>query len=92
MHDGLYQNQDRLGLPLLFALASALGLSEDELRQVLATHRYEPKIRADFMSGVRSGVNGTPTFFVNGRRHEGSYSFEELAAAIESQLVHADVT
>jgi protein-disulfide isomerase len=46
-------------------------------------------VRSDFTSGVRSGVNGTPTFFVNGVRHEGSYAPEDLAAAIESRLEKA---
>jgi protein-disulfide isomerase len=40
-------------------------------------------VREDFMSGVRSGVNGTPTFYVNGRRHDDSYDTETLLAALE---------
>src|SRR3981081_3980606 len=60
MHDGIYENQDRLGLPLLFALAGTFGLSESDLRNALASGEYAPKVRADFLGGVRSGVNGTP--------------------------------
>ena len=86
MHDGIYENQDRLGLPLLFALARKLGLSELELQSALASGEYEPKVRADFLGGVRSGVNGTPSFFINGERHDGSYAFDELVAAIELRL------
>jgi protein-disulfide isomerase len=86
MHDGIYENQDRLGSPLLFALAGALELSELELRNALASEKYAPKIKSDFLGGVRSGVNGTPSFFVNGRQHEGSYAFEDLVAAIEQHL------
>ena len=41
------------------------------------------KVRGDFMSGIRSGVNGTPTFFINGVRYDGSYELEYLQAAIE---------
>jgi protein-disulfide isomerase len=90
MHDGLYDNQDRLGSTLFFALASALGLSNDKLRAALINGTFESKVRADFMGGIRSGVNGTPTFFVNGRRHEGTYAFEDLGGAIEEALhVHA---
>jgi hypothetical protein len=59
MHDGIYENQDRLGLPLLFALAGALGLSETGLRNALVGGEYEPKVRSDFLGGVRSGVNGS---------------------------------
>jgi protein-disulfide isomerase len=86
MHDGIFENQDQLGLPLLFALTQALSLSEDDLRGALENGTYEPKVRADFVGGVRSGVNGTPTFFVNGRRHEGSYAFDDLADAVGMQL------
>jgi protein-disulfide isomerase len=86
MHDGIYENQDRLGLLLLFALAGALGLSEPELRAALAAGTYAPKVKRDFLGGVRSGVNGTPTFFINGVRHDGAYAFDDLVAAIELQL------
>jgi len=86
MHEGLYENQNRLGLPLFFALAGVLDLSEAELRTALIDRTYEPKVRADFLGGVRSGVNGTPTFFINGIRHDGSYAFEDLGGAIEATL------
>jgi protein-disulfide isomerase len=86
MHDGIYESQDRLGLPLLFALVRTLGLSELELQSALASGEYEPKVRADFLGGVRSGVNGTPSFFINGERHDGSYAFDDLVAAIELRL------
>ena len=86
MHDGLYENQDRLGSPLLVALVRALGLSEAELRGALTNRTFAPKVRSDFLGGARSGVNGTPTFFINGQRHDGSYEFEELAGAIDIHL------
>jgi protein-disulfide isomerase len=86
MHDGIYENQDRLGLPLLFALARSLGLSGLELQSALASGEYESKVKADFLGGVRSGVNGTPSFFINGERHDGTYAFDDLVAAIELQL------
>jgi protein-disulfide isomerase len=86
MHDGIYENQDRLGLPLLFALAGTLGLSEASLREALVNGTYAEKVKSDFLGGVRSGVNGTPSFFINGRRHDGSYAFGDLAAAVEANL------
>jgi protein-disulfide isomerase len=70
----------------LFALAGALGLSESGLRNALVNGEYAPKVRNDFLSGVRSGVNGTPAFFINGLRHDGTYAFEDLRAAIEARL------
>ena len=86
MHDAIYDNQDQLGLPLLFALAGALGLPEADLRNALAAGKYAPKVRADFLGGVRSGVNGTPTFFINGERHNGTFEFDDLVASIELRL------
>ena len=86
MHDGLYANQERLGLPLLLELAQALGLSESELRKALDSGAYAAKVRSDVRGGERSGVDGTPTFFINGRRLDGSFAFDDLVAAIELQL------
>ena len=86
MHDGIYENQDQLGLPLLFALANALGLSEAALREALVNGTYEPKVKSDFIGGVRSGVNGTPAFFINGRRHDGSYAYSDLVSAVEASM------
>jgi protein-disulfide isomerase len=78
------------GPPLLFALTEGLGLSASDLRNALASKEYAPKVRADFLGGVRSGVNGTPTFFINGQRHDGSYEFDDLSTAIDMCL-HAKV-
>jgi protein-disulfide isomerase len=49
----------------------------------MAHHRYAVRVREDFMSGVRSGANGTPTFFINGMRYNGSFDLDALLAAIE---------
>jgi protein-disulfide isomerase len=86
MHDGIYENQDSLGAPLLLALIKALRLPEAEWREALLIERYAPKVKSDFLSGVRSGVNATPSFFVNGQQHLGSYAFEDLVAAIDVNL------
>jgi protein-disulfide isomerase len=83
MHDMLFENQDALAPSDLLAYAAALGLDEKKFARDLSEHRYAPKVRDDFMSGVRSGVNGTPAFFINGVRHTGSYDFASLLAAIE---------
>jgi protein-disulfide isomerase len=92
MHDGIYENQDRLGLPLLFALANALGQSEADLRQDLVNGVHRDKVKADFLGGIRSGVNGTPSFFINGRRHDGSYAFGNLVSAVAANLHHRALT
>jgi protein-disulfide isomerase len=91
MHDGLFENQGILGLPLYIALAAGIGLSEDALTEALENGTFRPKVRSDFMGGLRSGVNGTPTFFINGKRHDGAYGFADLVAEIEAELARAIV-
>jgi protein-disulfide isomerase len=90
-HDLLYENQPLLGPPLYAATVKALGLSEADLLQALADGTYLPKVKADFDGGLRSGVNGTPTFFVNGHRHLGGYDLGSLAEAIEAYRRSAGV-
>jgi protein-disulfide isomerase len=85
MHDLLFENQDRLGLPLLLALTEELGLDPQALRDALTAGEFEPRVRRDFLSGVRSGVNGTPTFFVGENRHDGPWEFEDLVTALEAR-------
>jgi protein-disulfide isomerase len=85
MHDGIFENQNALGLPLLLSLAEALGLSTTDLDSALTSHEYAPRVKSDFMGGARSGVNGTPTFFINGHRHAGTFEFDDLVAGIEAR-------
>jgi protein-disulfide isomerase len=86
MHDAIYANQPRLGVSLLFAIAGTLRLSQIGLRDSLANLAHSDGIRSDFLGGVRSGVNGTPTFFINSVRHDGGFSAPELSAAIDHNL------
>jgi protein-disulfide isomerase len=86
MHDGIFENQRTLGLPLLGELAQSLGMPATDLRYALETQKYAERVREDFLGGVRSGVNGTPTLFVNGHRHDGPFEFEDLVEAIETRL------
>jgi protein-disulfide isomerase len=82
MHDLLFENQKRLRTQDLLRYAQTLGLDTDRVEADLAEHTYEPRIREDVVSGARSGVNGTPTFFVNGVRHDGGYDLETLLEAL----------
>ncbi len=82
MHDMLYEHQDALDDLHLAQYATLVGLPAAEVKRALAQHAYQDRVREDFMSGVRSGVNGTPTFFINGVRHDGGYDRETLLAAI----------
>jgi protein-disulfide isomerase len=84
MHDMLFENQHALDDPHLVAYASALGLDTTKFVRDRVERTYAPRVRADFVSGVRSGVNGTPTFFINGIRHDGSYDYPVMLAAIQA--------
>lgn len=86
MHDRLLEGQEELGREDLAGYASAAGCDVDRFAQDLRAGAGEERVRDDFSTGVRSGVNGTPTFFVNGLRHDGGYEYASLLAAIESAL------
>jgi len=83
MHDLLYENQKRLRDEDLRAYADELGLELDSFDKELAEHVHAARVHEDFMSGVRSGVNGTPTFYVEGVRYDDSYDLGTLLAALE---------
>ena len=82
MHDWLYEHQDSLAPKDLVEAAGRLELDGDRFVADLTQHRFAPRVREDFMSGVRSGVNGTPTFFINGLRHDGEWDYDSLLAAL----------
>jgi protein-disulfide isomerase len=82
MHDVLYENQARLRDPDLRGYAEQVALDLGRFDRELAEHVHAARVREDFMSGVRSGVNGTPTFYVNGARHDDSYDLDTMLAAL----------
>jgi protein-disulfide isomerase len=86
MHDLLYESQNRLGGELFQELAKRLKLAWADLLTALEKREFLARVRADFAGGVRSGVNGTPTFFVNGKRHDAPFEYVDLVAAIEAVL------
>lgn len=89
MHDALLQHQSRLGQAFYEEQAEALGLDAGQLRTALAEGTFTRRVQDDFSGGVRSGVNGTPTFFVNGERHNGPNDFDPLSAKIGAALQKA---
>jgi len=86
MHDLLYANQDALEDDDLVAYAAALRLDLGRFVTDLERGTFAGKVRRDFLGGARSGVNGTPTFFVNGVRHDGPSDLGGLLAEIEDAL------
>ena len=85
MHNLLYEHQDDLGENNLIYFAETLNLDMDKFENDLDSQNILSKVESDFESGVRSGVNGTPTFFINDKRLD-SYdrSYKSLADAVRS--------
>jgi protein-disulfide isomerase len=86
MHHALFTHQNALALPILVQYAGRIGLDATKLAQDLGSRAFRTRVREDFMSGVRSGVNGTPTFFINGRRHDGPFDLASLSGAVQEAL------
>lgn len=82
MHDLLFEHQDQLGNAALRRYAEQLGLDVARFERELTGRDYEERVQEDFQSGVRSGVGGTPTFFINGSRYSGSWDNGELLAVL----------
>jgi len=81
-HDALYENQDQLEPDAILELVGALGVDRARLVADLEARRFLARVKEDFMSGVRSGVNGTPGFFINGTRYQSSWDEEALLASL----------
>jgi len=86
MHDSLYEHQNALDDKHLVQYAEELGLDTSKFKNDLQNHTHSSRIEEDFLSGVRSGVNGTPTFFINGIRHDGSFEFEPFLTVLKKML------
>jgi protein-disulfide isomerase len=89
MHDWLFDHQKQLQPKFVTAAAEEMGLDPALFTQALAGRQFHSKVQHDFMTGLRSGVNGTPTFFINGVRHDGAASLDELVAAVDRERASA---
>ncbi len=85
MHHALFSHQDALEVEDIEGYATKIGLDVAAFTHALTARTYRAKVREDFMSGARSGVNGTPTFFINGARYDGMPLFDDLLTALESK-------
>ena len=86
MHDRLFEHQTQLDDAHLRQYAVDAGLDADRFAADLADHAFAGRVDADLASGEASGVAGTPTFFVNGVRHDEAPDFVHLVAAVERAL------
>jgi len=86
MHDRVFERQFALEDDNLLEYATELGLDADRVRAALEGGTYRARVKADVLSGLKSGVNGTPTFFINGERYDGPHGIEPLFEALQGAL------
>jgi len=90
MHDLIFENQNKLNTNFLFSLAEGLDLELPQFAKDSKSEEVQNKIEMDFESGIRSGVNGTPTFFLNGSRvltYDETYESLLNAVQFESKMI-----
>jgi Na+/H+ antiporter NhaA len=91
MHDLLLDHQDALRPSDLVGYAERLGLDTERFREDLREHAGAARVADDVDGADLSGVSGTPTFFVNGRRHYGAYDVDTLSAAVRAARARAAI-
>ncbi len=91
MYDLLLAHQDALGVRALVSYAQELDLDVPLFREALRKRKYEGRVAEDVDSADRSDVSGTPTFFINGRRHYGAYDIMTLSAEVRAARARAAV-
>jgi protein-disulfide isomerase len=89
MHDQLLDHQDALTTKDLIRYAAEVGLNTEQFARDLRDHAGQAKIAANVDSADLSGVSGTPTFFINGKRHHGAYDITTLSSAVRSARARA---
>lgn len=86
MHDLIFENQRNLDTENILRFARAIGLDPERFETDTRQKSLAAKVEKDFESGLRSGVNRTPTFFINEKKYEGSWSGDQLLQYLRSQL------
>jgi protein-disulfide isomerase len=89
MHARLFEQQPALGDEDLVRYAADLGLDTARFQRELAGHEHAPRVREDYLGGLESGVEGTPTFYLDGVRYDRLFGLQQLLAAI--RLAHPEV-
>ena len=89
MHDALLGHQDELSAPALRAYAAGIGLDVERFWDELRRRQYAPRVAEDVETADASGVAGTPSFFINGRRHDGAYDLPTLTARVRAARARA---
>jgi protein-disulfide isomerase len=89
MHDIIFENQQELDLESLFLYAKKIGLDVKRFKNDMQKDTLANKVEQDFESGVRSGVNGTPSFFINGKKYDGDWEEDVFTEFLKRQLLAA---
>jgi protein-disulfide isomerase len=89
MHDIIFENQQELDLESLFFYAKKIGLDVKRFKNDMQKDTLANKVEQDFESGVRSGVNGTPSFFINGKKYDGDWEEDVFTEFLKRQLLAA---
>jgi protein-disulfide isomerase len=84
MFDALYAERAILSDRKILECGAAAGVSSVEIERAWASHERLARVKEDFVSGIKSGVTGTPSFFINGVRHEGAWDEIALSHAVEA--------
>jgi protein-disulfide isomerase len=86
MHDMIYEHQPQLNIRSLLGFAEALELNMIQFEEDMSNKTVAAKVEADLESGMRSGVNGTPSFFINTYKYNGVYDYDSFAGTIDKLI------
>jgi protein-disulfide isomerase len=92
MHNMIFENQTKISTVFLLRIAESLGLDIKIFQRDTYDDKLAEKVDDQFESGVLSGVNGTPSFYINGEKYNGAYDFESMSAAVENAIARYVVT
>ena len=92
MHDIIFENQPKLNAESFFLFAETIGLDTKHFKSDIERKDLAEKVHHDFESGLRSGVNRTPSFFINGKKYEGSWEEDEFLAYLHDQLAGISIS
>ena len=92
MHDIIFENQKTLDAESIFLFAKAIGLNPERFKNDIQQKELIDKVERDFESGIRSGVNRTPSFFLNGEKYDGSWEKNEFLQYLKGQLAQIAIS
>jgi protein-disulfide isomerase len=92
MHDIVFENQKTLEPGDIFYFAKSIGLDLEKFKNDITNNELQSKVEGDIESGFRSGVNKTPTFFINGVRYEGDWEENTFLQYLKDQLMETSIS